>query len=222
MKLISTKPLFYDCKDLPPSLSESGSITINIAIPADAFVVTRTRPSLFDCEAFVQFSHWNHKKMELKHDSTWDGFGMAYYSSCDYQLTELHFTLYSVDELRQQIEAKMQQFEEHRDVMVPCLIKEELAPSPLDFYFAENEWDGGLCAWVEDFLTKNRNTRNAWVADDHHSCHPFEDKIFYLHQLAKQILSGYSPHISAAQRPRCRSLLMATCHQLSGDDLLGH
>ena len=222
MKLISTRPLFYDCKDLPPSLSESGCITINIAIPADAFVVTRTRPSLFDCEAFVQFSHWNHKKMELKHDSTWDGFGMAYYSSCNYQLTELHFTLYSVDELRQQIEAKMQQFEEHRYVMVPCFIKEELAPSPLDFYFAENGWDGGLCAWVEDFLAKNRITRNAWVADDHHSCHPFEDKIFYLHQLAKQILSGYSPHVSAAQRPHCRSFLMATCHQLSGDDLLGH
>ena len=116
----------------------------------------------------------------------------------------------------------MQQFEEHRDVMVPCLIEEVHVPGPLDFYFAENGWDGGLCAWVEDFLTKNRITRNAWVADVHHSCHPFEDKIFYLHQLAKQILSGYSPHVSAAKRPRCRSFLMATCHQLSGDDLLGH
>lgn len=222
MKFISTRPLFYDCKDLPPSLSESDYITINLAIPADAFVVTRTRLSLFDCEAFVHFSHWDSKEIELKHDSTWDGFGRAYYSSCDYQLTELHFTLYSVDELRRQIEAKMQQFEEHRDVMMPCLIEEVHAPSPLDFYFAENGWDGGLYEWIEDFLTKNRITRNTWVADDRHSCYPFEDKIFYLHQLAKQILSGYSPHVSAAKRPRCRSLLMATCHQLSGDDLLGH
>ena len=81
MKFISTRPLFYDCKDLPPSLSESDYITINLAIPADAFVVTRTRPSLFDCEAFVHFSHWAPKEIELKHDSTWDGFGRAYYSS---------------------------------------------------------------------------------------------------------------------------------------------
>ena len=222
MKFISTRPLFYDCKDLPPSLSESDYITINLAIPADAFVVTRTRLSLFDCEAFVQFSHWNHKKMELMHDSTWDGFGMAYYSSCDYQLTELHFTLYSVDELRRQIEAKMQQFDEHRDVMVPCLIEEVHAPSPLDFYFAENGWNGGLCAWIEDFKTRNRITRNALVADDYHSCHPFEDKSFYLHQLAKLSLSGAHPQTRTAARPCCRSFLMASCRQSSGDDLLGH
>ena len=222
MKFISTRPLFYDCKDLPPSLSESDYITINLAIPADAFVVTRTRLSLFDCEAFVHFSHWDSKEIELKHDSTWDGFGRAYYSSCAYQLTELHFTLYSVDELRQQIEAKMQQFEAHRDVMVPCLIEVVHAASPLDFYFAENGWDGGLYEWIEDFLTKNRITRNTWVADDHHSCHPFEDKSFYLHQLAKLSLSGAHPQTRTAARPCCRSFLMASCRQSSGDDLLGH
>ena len=222
MKYLSIHPSFFHCEDLPPSLSESVYISINLTIPADAFVVTRTCPLLFDCEAFVHFSHWTPKDIELKHDSTWDGFGRAYYSSCDYQLTELHFTLYSVDEIRRQIEAEMQQFEEHCDVMVPCLVKEVHAPSPLDFCFTESLWDEDLCAWVDDYLSRNRFTHNAWMADDHHSCHPFEDKIFYLHQLAKQILSGYSPHVSAAKRPRCRSLLMATCHQLSGDDLMGH
>ena len=116
----------------------------------------------------------------------------------------------------------MQQFEAHRDVMVPCFIKEVHAPSPLDFYFAENGWNGGLCAWIEDFQTRNRITRNVWMADDHHSCHPFEDKIFYLHQLAKLSLSGAHPQARTAARPCCRSFLMASRRQPSGDDLLGH
>ena len=44
----------------------------------------------------------------------------------------------------------------------------------------------------------------------------------YLHQFAKLSLSGNPPQARVAARPRCRSYLMASCHQSSGDDLLGH
>lgn len=44
----------------------------------------------------------------------------------------------------------------------------------------------------------------------------------YLHHYAKLSLSGTHPQAGAAARPRCRSYLMASCHQPSGDDLLGH
>ena len=43
-----------------------------------------------------------------------------------------------------------------------------------------------------------------------------------LHHLAKLSLCGTQPQARVAARPRCRSYLMASCHQSSGDDLLGH
>ena len=206
------------------SLPDFHLISIQVKFLPDFFETTRTLPSLFDFGDFSFDSHWHHgwHRFEVDHDDTLEHLGRAYYSSCNYQITEFSFTLYSVDELKRQIEAKMQQFEEHRDVMVPCLIKELPAPSTLDFYFAENGWNGDLCAWIEDFQTRNRITRNAWMADDHHSCRPFEDKSFYLHQLAKLSLSGAHPQARTAARPCCRSFLMASCRQSLGDDLLGH
>jgi len=45
---------------------------------------------------------------------------------------------------------------------------------------------------------------------------------YSLHHLAKLSLSGSQPQARVAARPRCRSYLMASCHQGSGDDLLGH
>lgn len=44
----------------------------------------------------------------------------------------------------------------------------------------------------------------------------------YLHHLAKLSLGGTHPQARVAARPRCRSYLMASCHQSTGDDLLGH
>jgi hypothetical protein len=42
------------------------------------------------------------------------------------------------------------------------------------------------------------------------------------HHLAKLSLSGTHPQARMAARPCCRSFLMASCRQSSGDDLLGH
>jgi len=190
------------------------SYSIPISFPS-------SKPCLFEgCYGFSTFSYI--PRIKLRHDSTWDGIGRAYYSSCDYQFTEFHFALCSVDELSRLIEAKMRQYERNRDVMAPCVVEGERHHSPLDFYFAENRWNEDLSAWIEDFQARHTISKEPWVADDHYSCRPFNDKQFYLHQLALQVLSGHSPHVSAAKRPCCRSFLMASCRQLSGDDLLGH
>lgn len=42
------------------------------------------------------------------------------------------------------------------------------------------------------------------------------------HHLAKLSPSEHKPHLSAASRPCCRSLLTASSYQLSGDDVLSH
>lgn len=51
---------------------------------------------------------------------------------------------------------------------------------------------------------------------------PPNSRYLSLHQLAKLSLGGTHPQARVAARPRCRSYLMASCHQSSGDDLLGH
>lgn len=51
---------------------------------------------------------------------------------------------------------------------------------------------------------------------------PQNSRYLYLHHLAKLSLGGTHPQARVAARPRCRSYLMASCHQPSGDDLLGH
>lgn len=51
---------------------------------------------------------------------------------------------------------------------------------------------------------------------------PKNSRYLYLHHLAKLSLCGTHPQARVAARPRCRSYLMASCYQSSGDDLLGH
>ena len=178
-------------------------------------------PSLVEwCGGFSTFSCM--PRIELKHDNTWSDFGRAYYSSCDYQFTEFHFTLYSVDELKQQIEAWERQYEESYSVWVPARVAKVVHDSRLmDLYFAERTWAEELHAWVASFKAGIGYTRYSWAADGH-SCRPFNDKNIYQLQLAKLSLSVQNAQTSAASRPRCRSFLMASCRQLSGDDLLGH
>ena len=211
---------FDSSEDLDQSLHISNLISIKLDVSMMDFVSTHSRPLLFEgCSSINISTYW--PKIEIAHDSTWDDFGRAYYSSCCYQFTGFHFTLYSVDELRRQIEAKMRQYEQNLIVSVPPVITRERHSSLLDRYYAEKPWDEDLYAWVEDFKTKTIYSRNLLVADDH-SCHPFEDTYFYQLQLAKLSLSVQNAQTSAASRPCCRSFLMASCRQLSGDDLLGH
>lgn len=199
---------------------ESRVISIQVKVERMEFASTISSLSLF--EGIFSFrSYTPMPRFEVAHDSTWDDFGRAYYDSRDFQLPEFHCTLYSVDELQRQIEAKMQQFEENCSTSEPCVIEEERRRNPMDRYFAENHWNEELYAWVEDFKTKTIYSRNLLEADDH-SCHPFEDTYFYQLQLAKLSLSVQNAQTSAASRPCCRSFLMASCRQLSGDDSLGH
>ena len=187
------------------------SYSIPISFPS-------SKPCLFEgCYGLSTFSYM--PRIELKHDSTWDGFGRAYHSSCSYQFTEFHFILYSVDELKQQI----MDWDETRTL--PYVLEDEPNSAfdgvlTLEDLVSEH-WCTELHDFVERYAGRPTKQENLWTADGH-SCHPFKNTLFYLHQLAKQVLSGYSPHVSAAKRPRCRSFLMASCRQLSGDDLLGH
>lgn len=242
------QPLFYDYEGLPPDpisvlwgdaksslqgtkiitlgaftlsqIEEAITNVVDHAIRIKGMVTTHTRPCLYDCGSLSH--HYIYlPDIKVVNDDTWDDFGRDYFESCDYPFTEFHCTLCSVDEIRQKIEAWMLQYEQNRIVSMPYAPRRRCFPKLFEHYLAENLLDEKLSALIEDLKAKNTITEIYWDADGH-SCHPFKDKIFYLHQLAKQILSGYCPHVSAAKRPRCRSLLMATCHQLSGDDLLGH
>ena len=180
-------------------------------------VTTHTRPCLFDCGSLSH--HYSYLlDIKVEHD-TWDDF--AYFESFDYPFTEFHCTLCSVDEIRQEIEVWMRQYEQNCIVSLPCAPRRRCFPNLLEHYLAENLLDGKLSALIEDLKAKNTITEIYWDADGH-SCHPFEDKSFYLHQLAKLSLSGAHPQARTASRPCCRSFLMASCRQSSGDDLLGH
>ena len=221
MKLLYDFKTIDEVGGLNQSLRNSHLISINLNVLIEDFVSTNSRPLLFEgCGGINYSTYW--PKIEIAHDSTWDNFGRAYYDSRDFQFTEFHVTLCSVDELRQQIEAKMQEFEQNSIKSDLYLFAEPVGPSLYERCFAGIHWNEELYAWIEDFRATNIFTASIWEADEHHSCHPYEDTTFYLHQLAKLILSGHNPQTSAASRPCCRSFLMASCRQLSGDDLLGH
>ena len=207
-------------EDLDQSLHISNLISIKLDVSMMDFVSTNSRPLLFEgCGGINISNYW--PKIEIAHDSTWDNFGRVYYDSRDFQFTEFHVTLCSVDELRQQIEVKMREFEQNSVVSDLCLLAEPVMPSFFERCYLQRHWNEDLYAWVEDFKTNTFYARNLLEADNH-SCHPYDDTYFYQHQLAKLSLSGLKPQTSAASRPCCRSFLMASCRQLSGDDPLSH
>ena len=212
---------FDSSEGLDQSLHISNLISINLNVSMMDFVSTHSRPMLFEgCGAVNYSTHW--PKIGIPHDSTWDDFGRAYYDSRDFQFTEFHVTLCSVDELRQQIEAKMREFEQNSVVSDLYLLAEPVAPSFFERCYSQRHWNEDLYAWIEDFIAQKTITKNIWKAVEHYSCHPYEDTSFYLHQLAKLSLSVQNAQTSAASRPCCRSFLMASCRQLSGDDILSH
>lgn len=248
MEQTTKQPLFYDYEDLPPdpisvpcddakpSLQGTKTITLGAftlsqieeaitnvvdhAIRIKGMVTTHTRPCLFDCGSLSH--HYIYlPTIKMVHNDTWDDFGRACFERYDYPFTEFHCTLCSVDEIRQKIEAWVRQYERNRIVSLPCVPKRWCFPNLFEHYLAENRLDDRLSALIEDLKAKNPITEIYWEADGH-SCRPFDDKSFYLHQLAKLSLSGAHPQARTAARPCCRSFLMASCRQSSGDDLLGH
>ena len=208
-------------EDLSQSPHESQLISIQLKVERMDFASTFSSLYLFE-GAFSFRSYTPMPRFDIAHDSTWDDLGRAYYDSRDFQLPDFHCTLYFVDELKQQIEAIMRQYEQNRIMSVPYVMVEELHSNLLDRYFAENHCNEDLIAWIENFKAQKTITETIWKAVDHYSCHPYEDSCFYQLQLAKLSLSVHNVPTSAASRPCCRSLLMASCRQLSGDDLLGH
>ena len=208
-------------EDLSQSPHESQLISIQLKVERMDFASTFSSLYLFE-GAFSFRSYTPMPRFDIAHDSTWDDLGRAYYDSRDFQLPDFHCTLYFVDELKQQIEAIMRQYEQNRIMSVPYVMVEELHSNLLDRYFAENHCNEDLIAWIENFKAQKTITETIWKAVDHYSCHPYEDSCFYQLQLAKLSLSVHNVPTSAASRPCCRSFLMASCRQLSGDDLLGH
>ena len=208
-------------EDLNQSPHESQLISIQLKVERMDFASTFSSLYLFE-GAFSFRSYTPMPRFDIAHDSTWDDLGRAYYDSRDFQLPDFHCTLYFVDELKQQIEAIMRQYEQNRIMSVPYVMVEEPHSNLLDRYFAENHCNEDLIAWIENFKAQKTITETIWKAVEHYSCHPYEDSCFYQLQLAKLSLSVHNVPTSAASRPCCRSFLMASCRQLSGDDLLGH
>ena len=207
-----------DSEDILSNLEESIWISINYGIETDTFVSTRTRSLFFvGCGGFTQWPH-----IEIEHDITWNHFGRAYYDSRNYQFTEFHCTLCSVDELKQQIEAWEQLYEDSYSIWVPARVVKVAHDSRLmDLYFAERPWAEELRAWVEDFKAGIVYTRYSWSADGH-SCRPYHDRFIYLHHLVNPSLCGRIPQARVATRLCCRSSLLASSHKDAGNDLLGH
>lgn len=222
MKFLIAKLRLFDYEGLPPSPSESDWISINLTFPTDAFEVTHTRPCLFDCSDFTpHYSLWRNI-IEVEHDATWGDIGRAYYESRDYQFSEFHCTLCSVDEMKQRIEAWVRQYEQNRILSAPYFVMKESVPDFFERYLSQRHWNEDFHAWIEDFQSKYIVERKLWTSDEHHTCRPYKDLLIYQHQLAKLSLSGTHPQARAAARPCCRSFLMASCRQLSGDDILSH
>ena len=146
------KPLYdfktiNEAEDLDQSLHSLHLISINISVLREDFYCTSSRPLLFDCGDFTR--HITHlPRLEVEQDYTGDEFGRAYYESRDFQFTEFHVTLCSVDELKHQIEAKIWEFEQNNIISVECVVKEERHSSLLDCYFAEDDWNEDLSAWI--------------------------------------------------------------------------
>ena len=226
----SNNIIFYEEPEGPDKgLPDGKLISIKMMTIFEGIVTARpspnyyldVMPSLVEwCGGFSTFSCM--PRIELKHDNTRCDFGRAYYTSCDYQFTEFHFTLYSVDELKQQIEAWERQYEESYSIWVPARVAKVVHDSRLmDLYFAERPWAEELHAWVASFKAGIGYTRYSWAADGH-SCRPYHDRSIYLHHLVNPSLCGRLPQARVATRLRCRSSLMASCHEDAGNDLLGH
>ena len=227
MKKIVFNTLLYEEPEGPDKgLPDSKFISITLKTVFEGIVTARpapnyyldVMPSLFErCGSFSTFSSL--PSIKLKHDSTWDDFSRAYYDSRDFQFTEFHVTLCSVDELRQQI---VDWDETHT---LPCVLEDEPNSAFAEVLTLEDlvseHWRTELHDFMERYAVRLTKQENLWTADGH-SCLPFKDKLLYLHQLAKLSLSVQNAQTSAASRPCCRSFLMASCRQLSGDDLLGH
>ena len=243
------QPLIYDYEGLPPdpisvpcsdtTMSSQGTKLITLgtftlsqieeaitnvvghAFQIKGMVTTHTRPCLFDCGSLSH--HYSYlPDIKLAHDDTWDDFGRAYFERYDYQFTEFHCTLCSVDEIRQKIEAWVRQYERNRIVSDLYLMAKPVVPSLWERYLTQRHWSENLYARIESLQTDYRIDRKLWTTDDNHSCRPYKRLLNYQHQLAKLSLSGAHPQARTAARPCCRSFLMTSCRQSSGDDLLGH
>ena len=220
MNLNYTIQDFFDYEDTSPSLPKTNLNSIKISVQNVEIALTDMSNNLlaFITDLYSRFTPWSHG---VEYDSTWDNYGRAYFESRDYEFTEFHFALNTVDELNQQIEERIQQYERNLTVSAHCCLEEQSFYHLFERHLTQRHWNQELYGWIERYKADNTLFRTSWDADVH-SCHPFDDKSLYLHQLAEQSLNGSKPQTSAASRPCCRSFLMASCHQLSGDDLLGH
>lgn len=217
MKLFDTIHGLADYEDTSTSLPKIKLETIKFSALDFEIALVDMSKSLF---AFIEHSTlWPHTGVQ--YDSTWDNYGRAYFESRDYEFTGFHFALNTVDELNRQIEEQMQQYEQNQTVDAFYYLEEPSSYNFFERHLAQRHWNQKLYEWIEGYKADNTLFRTYWDADGH-SCHPFDDKSLYLHQLAEHSLSVPQPQTSAASRPCCRSFLMASCHQLSGDDLLGH
>ena len=153
MKLLYDFKTIDEVGGLNQSLHLSSLISIKLDVSMMDFVSTNSRPSLFEgCCGVTISTYW--PKIEIAHDSTWDNFGRAYYDSRDFQFTEFHVTLCSVDELRQQIEAKMREFEQNSVVSDLCLLAEPVMPSFFERCCLQRHWNEDLYAWVNAIGTR--------------------------------------------------------------------
>lgn len=220
MKDYTLLPCFENLQEPRQSLHDVGLISIKPKFCADDFFTTFSSPSLYEgCGCYSTATFFS--RLEPHYAPEWEIFGRAYCASRDYRFTEFHCTLCSIDELKRQIEAKMRELELNSISTAPYVISDEPECALLEQYFIENQWNKKLASWGEELKARSTHNQTLWMADDH-SCRPLHDTHTYHHQLAKLSLSGSKPLTTAAFRPCCRSFLMATCRQSSGDDLLGH
>ena len=209
--------------DIPEEHPWTSAHTITHSDAYLSISISIVRPYLFDfdCGIFSRRYTYYYPDIKVAYDDTWDDFGRAYFESRNYQFTGFHCTLCSVDEIQQKIESWLRECEQNSvssdlyNLVAPC------TPGLLTQYLADLHLNEDFCTWIDGVVTRNTISRDLWKADAH-SCFPYKEQLFFQHQLVKLSLSGAHPQSGTAARPCCRSFLMASRRQPSGDDLLGH
>jgi len=195
-------------------------IAIRVVNPEDDMVVARKRPCLFDLSSMDLGGLLPRiPEIKIKHNNDWEQWGRAYYQSFEYELKEFHYTICSIDELRQRLEEWDRYHEKHDTGHMPLIIPVNRTSEYLDRYFAECNWNDCLCDCVEEFKIEWLFERQFLEENSHsHFPFPFVDVLLYQEQLVKFNMSGLRKQASAILRPCCRSFLAAPRCDDADDD----
>ena len=188
MNLLDTIHGLADYEDTSPSLQKINLETIKFSaqdVEIPLVDISKSLNALIE-HLYSSFTLWPHTVVQcaVQYDSTWDNYGRAYFESRDYEFTEFHFVLNTVDELNHQIEEQMQQYEQNQTKSACYFIEE---PSCYDHLADTREKERIAVYKVVDYI-KNCKSCTRYVDKGDHSLYDTYDECSLL--LIKRELIG--------------------------------